>query len=106
MADDGPAPARDERGLAALRRLLAIAETDTGQSRRVADFLLAWWNARACGGFDPTDLWGVEASIRDDMLAVLQLIARERGFPTAYGLGDAFVALVRRWRPGLEQAHR
>ena len=30
---------------AALERLIAIAHSDTGQSRRVADFLLAWWNA-------------------------------------------------------------
>lgn len=30
---------------AALERLLKIAQGDTGQSRRVADFLLAWWNS-------------------------------------------------------------
>src|ERR1051326_3297513 len=29
---------------AAIRRLLSIALRDTGQSRRVADFLLAWYN--------------------------------------------------------------
>src|SRR3954451_22035849 len=94
--DHGP---DDAAGRAALDRLLAIAQTDTGQSRRVADFLLAWWNARACGGFDLTELWGGEAAIRDDMLAVLGLIAHHREFPTAYGLGDAFADLVRRWRP-------
>ena len=36
---------------AALNRLIAIAHNDTGQSRRVAGFLLAWWNADECGGF-------------------------------------------------------
>jgi hypothetical protein len=35
--------------LAALDRLVAIAQSDTGQSRRVANFLLAWWNAGSCG---------------------------------------------------------
>jgi hypothetical protein len=30
---------------AALERLIDIAHRDTGQSRRVADFLLPWWNA-------------------------------------------------------------
>ena len=30
---------------AALDRLIGIAQRDTGQSRKVANFLLAWWNA-------------------------------------------------------------
>lgn len=92
--------------LDALHRLLAIAQSDTGQSRRVADFLLAWWNAQACGGFDLTALWSVEAPILDDMLAVMVLIARHREFPTAYGLGGQFESLVQRWRPGLALAPR
>ena len=102
--DDAPYPSQS--GLAALQRLVEIAATDTGQSRTVADFLLAWWNASACGGFDPTALWSVAPSIRDDMLTVLDLIAHHREFPDAYGLGDAFVALVARWRPDSAQAHR
>ncbi|HYZ64022.1 MAG TPA: hypothetical protein VE650_16360 [Acetobacteraceae bacterium] len=97
---------QESPGLAALRRLLAIAQTETGQSRCVADFLLAWWNASACGGFDLTVLWAVDAAILDDMLAVLKLIAHEREFPTAYGLGEPFEALVTRWRPRVVQAHR
>ena len=44
-----------EAQAAALERLIDIAQRDTGQSRRVADFLLAWWNAGECGGFDLTD---------------------------------------------------
>ena len=97
--DDAPA-------LAALRRLLAIARCDTGQARRVANFLLAWWNAAACGGFDLTDLWAVDAAIAVDMLAVMGLIARDRELPTAYGLGAEFERLVTLWRPTLDQAGR
>ena len=37
-------------GLEALTRLIEIAQKDTGQSRRVADFLLAWHNAAENGG--------------------------------------------------------
>jgi hypothetical protein len=33
---------------AALERLIKIAQGNTGQSRRGADFLLAWWNAASC----------------------------------------------------------
>lgn len=43
-----------------IEHLLAIARGDTGQSRRVADFLLAWWNAGSCGGFDFTTFWGMD----------------------------------------------
>jgi len=47
----------------AIGRLIQIAQGATGQSRRVANFLLAWWNAEECGRFDLTELWGVDASI-------------------------------------------
>ncbi len=96
----------DDPALAALRRLVAVARSDTGQSRRVANFLLAWWNAQACGGFDLTELWAVDGALADDMLAVMGLIARHREFPTAYDLGADFEHLVTLWRPGVVQAHR
>lgn len=38
-----PEPTSEEH--AAITRLWRVAKTDTGQARRVADFLLAWWNA-------------------------------------------------------------
>jgi hypothetical protein len=41
-------------GLEAVARLIEIAERDTGQSRRVANFLLAWHNAEENGGWDIT----------------------------------------------------
>ena len=45
------------RQQAALERLIKIAQADTGQSQRTAEFLLSWWNAETCGGFDLTTLW-------------------------------------------------
>ena len=47
--DDGLS---DPRAHDALMRLLQVAHSDTGQARVVADFLLAWWDAESCGGFD------------------------------------------------------
>ncbi len=35
--------------IAGLDRLFAIAKSDTGQSARVANFLLAWWNGTDLG---------------------------------------------------------
>lgn len=89
---------------AAVIRLLAVAAGGTGQSRQAASFLLAWWNARSCGGFDPTDLWSVDDAIADDMLIVLRLIATSRIYPTSIGLDEQFAWLVRKWRPELIEA--
>lgn len=98
-----PAPPSPEE-LAALERLLSIAERDTGQARRVAAFLLAWWNADTCGGFDLTDLWAVDTAIARDMVLVFGLVARVHSYPCAetyIAYGRRFEALVRAWRPKL-----
>ena len=86
---------------ASLERLIAIAQSDTGQARRVADFLLAWWNAGECGGFDLTNLWGVDASIAEDMVIVFGYVARANAYPDALGFNVQFQSIVRGWRPEL-----
>ncbi|CAO3876334.1 hypothetical protein LJR001_000787 [Achromobacter mucicolens] len=87
----------------ALTRLISIAKRDTGQSHRVAGFLLSWWNATSCGGFDLTDFWGVDTEIADDMLTVIGLIRQTRAYPDTLGteIHGQFKALVALWRPGL-----
>ena len=70
--------------LAALDRLVTIAQGDTSPARRVANFLLAWWNASDCGGFDFTDLWMLDRAIIDDLLSVIQLIVLRHTYPDAY----------------------
>ena len=85
----------------ALHRLIAIAQQDTGQSRRVADFLLAWWNAESCGGFDLTHLWAVDEAIAKDMLIVFAYIARVTNYPDVLGYKSQFQSIVRDWRPEL-----
>jgi hypothetical protein len=84
---------------AAVLRLIAIARGDTGQSRRVAEFLLAWWSAGDCGGFDLTNLWNVDTAISDDMATVFKLIARVHEYPEKYK--EDFVRIVETWRPEL-----
>ena len=53
----------DNETRAAFERLLRIALTDTHQANRVANFVLAWWNAESLGGFDLADLFAVDAAI-------------------------------------------
>jgi hypothetical protein len=86
---------------ASLERLIKIAEGDTGQCRKVANFLLAWWNAEECGGFDLTEVWGVDAAIAADMVIVFDLIAAQNNYPDTLGYGEAFERLVTAWRPTL-----
>ena len=83
---------------AALARLIDIAQGDTGQSRIVANFLLAWWNAEECGGFDLTDVWGVDTPVAVDMLRVFALLAGCHQYPDTMGYGKHFEAIVRAWR--------
>ena len=90
-----------DKSRAALERLIEIAQSDTGQSRIVANFLLAWWNAQECGGFDLTDVWAVDTSIALDMLRVFALVAERHQYPDNMGYGNQFEAIVRTWRPTL-----
>jgi hypothetical protein len=80
---------------AALERLIEIARGGSGQSSKVASFLLAWWNAAECGGFDLTDVWGVDQSIAADMVRVFAMLAGCRQYPDSMGYGKQFEAIVR-----------
>lgn len=84
--------------VAALDRLFRIASRDTHQSRRVADFLLAWWNADQNGGFDLTSLWNLDTAICDDLTIVFRLIARSHSYPDTFGYDAAVRGLVKQWR--------
>jgi hypothetical protein len=83
----------------ALESLLQAAEGHSGQSKRCADFLLSWWNADACGGWHPTDLWAVDQKLSDAMLVVLDFISRNRIYPDRPDVQPRFIALVERWCP-------
>ncbi|MBR8043131.1 hypothetical protein KDW40_01980 [Burkholderia cenocepacia] len=85
----------------ALERLLKHAQGATDQSRRVADFLLAWWNSSSCGRYDLTTAWGLDDDIMDDVCVVFRLASRAHSYPDALGYGPQFEAVVREWRPEL-----
>ncbi|MFT0172082.1 hypothetical protein ACLKMY_24245 [Paraburkholderia mimosarum] len=88
----------------ALERLLNIAQGNCGQSRRVADFLLAWWNPSTCGGYDLTAAWGLDEEIVEDIITVFRLASRVNQYPDTLGYGTQFEAIVREWRPELVSA--
>src|ERR1700730_2524826 len=89
----------DERqAWAALERLLQVARQDTGQARRVANFLLAWHNTEENGGWDPVDVWNVDTAIADDILTVLRLIRQAHRYPDALGFSEEIKAVWQMWR--------
>ena len=82
----------------AFERLLRIAQSDTGQSSRVASFVLAWWNAADHGGFDIADLFAVDAEIGRDMATVFSyLVDRPTAeYPEAYRVEIEATAILPR----------
>jgi len=86
-------------GGGAFERLLNVAHSDTGQSRRVASFLLAWWNAEVLGGFDMADLFGVDSTIAADMATVFTWLAAQDDatYPTEYRV--EIEQVIAEWRP-------
>lgn len=86
-----------------LETLLQVAMCDTGQSGRVANFLLSWWNADTCGGFDLTDFWGLDRELVQSMFVVMSVVAVNQHYPDNLGYSDHFRALVTRWRPALAE---
>lgn len=85
----------------AVGRLLTIAKSDTGQSRRVADFLPAWWNGRELGDFPIEHLWNVDRAISADMVMILGFLAEQPAavYAGALGYDEEMRNLVEQWRP-------
>ena len=96
--DQGPFSEAAARN--ALDRLIEIARSDTGQARRVANFLLAWWNGEDCGHFPIADLFGVDATIATHMTIIIGFLGQHEGaiYPDAFGRKAEMIELVRRWR--------
>lgn len=89
----------DETTQAAFERLLGIARSDTGQARRVADFILAWWNADELGGFDIADVFAVDMAIGQDMARVFAWIAGRTSAEYPEASAADILEIIRLWRP-------
>jgi len=92
--DRGPA-------LVSLERLIEIAQSDSGQAEIVANFLQAWWNADACGGFNVANVWALDRALVEDIRRIVGLIATLGFYPDQLGYGSDFERIVAFWRPRL-----
>lgn len=89
----------EDRVRFALEKLLNVAHEDTGQGRRVANFLLAWWNADVHGGFDLTDLANVDPHVAEDMATIFTFLAREETLVYPTDDRAEVETIIGRWRP-------
>ena len=92
-------PFMDPKTWTALERLIEVAQSDTHQARYCANFLLAWWNASEQGGFDLTELWGLDGDLREACVLVFSFIAQHQVYPSSYSFKPEFIEIIRRWRP-------
>jgi hypothetical protein len=86
----------------ALEKLLNIAHQDTGQGRRVANFLLAWWNAEVHGGFDLSDLANVDREVAANMATIFTWLAGEKDLVYPDDYRSEIEQIIARWRPQVE----
>jgi len=87
-----------EKEREAIELLIECAKHDTHQSRKCADFLLAWWNGEQNGGFDFIDLWSLDDALATAMVTVFSFIRRSRFYPDQWGYREDFVFIWQQWR--------
>lgn len=91
-----------QRVIDAIDRLFTKAMWDTGQARKVAQFLMSWGNEPVHGGFDFAHIRSLDSEIADDMWTLMEyLFASGFKYPIDIGYEERFVALVRLYRPDL-----
>lgn len=97
VAEDEGAPDVE----AALARLFEVAFRHSGQSRVVAQFLLAWWNGSTFGGFVISDLFRLDADLAADAATVFTHLSRRStaAYVDAYGFGKEMRQLAERYLP-------
>jgi hypothetical protein len=93
----------DSVPLEAVHRLIGLARDDSRQARQAANYLLSWWNAETCGGFDIKDLHEADPAVAGDIVMVTMYVAKHNKKPTDYGLDQEFAQLVAQWRPHLAE---
>lgn len=95
-------PTEDDSVRAALTQLIPIAMSDTGQPRRVANFLMARWNGPDLGHFDVADMFGLDVAIASDITSVIGFLGQnDRGavYIDSLGFAEEMQDIIAHWRP-------
>src|SRR3546814_12200054 len=86
---------------AAIGRLIELARSDTGQARRAANFLLAWWAGDHWGPFPIADLFGVDRDVAADLATVFSYPGQHGCaiYPVRFDFCDVLAVSFEPWRP-------
>lgn len=89
-----------DAAIAAIGRLVPLALSDTGQARRVANFLLAWWNGPDLGDFAIADLFAIDTDVARDIATIIGFLAEHPGalYIDALGFADEIQQIIAHWR--------
>lgn len=83
----------------ALDILIPVARSDTHQSRRVANFLLAWWNGPDNGHFPIVDVAATDRELGEAMaIIVLFLAQNSMEYANLWGRRQDMEDLIDQWR--------
>jgi hypothetical protein len=96
----------DEDTRIAVHRLLVLALGHGTGAQAAANFLMAWWDAPALGGFDLAQIYDLDPEAAMDACRVFTFLA---GRPDdAIGVFDPaeMQEVIGRWRPGLSAVRR
>jgi hypothetical protein len=99
-------PTDHDAALSALTRLIPIALSDTGQARRVANFLMAWWNGPDLGHFEIADMFGLDVAIANDITTVIGYLGQRPGaiYIDSLGFAEEMQDIIAHWRTTSTQA--
>ena len=82
----------------AIDSLFDIANSHRPDARQAANFMLAWWNAAACGGFDLQDLRQMGPRLGESVAEIMDMIWQVGCGPEHLGYSNDFKELVAKWR--------
>ena len=82
----------------AIDLLLETATSHRPDARQAANFLLAWWHAHSCGGFDLQDLRQLGPRSGEQIVEILDLIWDVECGPEHLGRSQDFKDLIAKWR--------
>ena len=82
----------------AAKKLFALALENHGASKKAANFILSWCNAYGFGGFDFTELWGLDEENQRAVFVVIIFLTTQHSYFEQYGFRRDVNKVIRKWR--------
>lgn len=83
----------------ATKRLISLANGDSGGSRVARNFVLAWWNFENFGGFDLNSMADLDVAHRADIATVVVYLSEQSNATYPYEFRKDIEQIIIKWRP-------